>query len=451
MSDTSLHDASLKGKGNTSTGFSNPKSQNQEKPIDPVSSFTFGLFIFFNIDFFLHLSARIPGYGVIRPTLIMVLLLTFLLFSQKDKFKDIYQTEPYKRIKWLIIYLALSFFLVRWPGSALNNLPDFVKAVCFFFFTAMIVDTERRLKKFLLVFIILQLVRVYEPLYLNLTQGYWGDKTHLGGGEFAERLSGAPSDVINPNGLGFVIATIVPFLYYLLWGARFKAKVLFLILLPPILYTLILTMSRGALLALLVVGWMVFWASKYKFLLILAAIGVAMAGWSVMSDVQKDRYLSLVSSNTASEGAAKTADGRLRGMINEMVLGLTTRPVLGNGLGTTSETKTHEWGKAQASHNLYAELLIEVGAIGMFFFLGYLAGLRRYLVSLIDRLQGTEFRGADVFFWQNLSYTLIAVFWMYAVYSVNYYGLSVYYWYLFGGLVLSVNRILTREVLSSGR
>ncbi|WP_197469184.1 hypothetical protein, partial [Oleiphilus sp. HI0125] len=189
MSDTSLHDASLKGKGNTSTGFSNPKSQNQEKPIDPVSSFTFGLFIFFNIDFFLHLSARIPGYGVIRPTLIMVLLLTFLLFSQKDKFKDIYQTEPYKRIKWLIIYLALSFFLVRWPGSALNNLPDFVKAVCFFFFTAMIVDTERRLKKFLLVFIILQLVRVYEPLYLNLTQGYWGDKTHLGGGEFAERLS----------------------------------------------------------------------------------------------------------------------------------------------------------------------------------------------------------------------------------------------------------------------
>ena len=129
------------------------KPLKENKRLDPVSGFTFGLFIFFNINFFLHLSARIPGYGVVRPTLILVFLLAFLLFLQKDKFQDIYQTEPFKRIKWLIIYLALSFFLVRWPGSALNNLPDFVKAVCFFFFVAMIVDTENRLKVFLFVFI----------------------------------------------------------------------------------------------------------------------------------------------------------------------------------------------------------------------------------------------------------------------------------------------------------
>ena len=416
------------------------KPLKENKRLDPVSGFTFGLFIFFNINFFLHLSARIPGYGVVRPTLILVFLLAFLLFLQKDKFQDIYQTEPFKRIKWLIIYLALSFFLVRWPGSALNNLPDFVKAVCFFFFVAMIVDTENRLKVFLFVFITCQLIRVYEPLYLNITTGYWGDKTYLGGGEFAQRLSGAPSDVINPNELGFVIATIVPFIYYLLWGGRVKAKLLFLILLPPLLYALILTMSRGALLALGVVGWIVFKSSRYKVVLIIAAIGVAITGWSVMTDIQKERYLSLVDSEAVG---ADTADGRLEGMVNEMMLGLTSRPILGNGLGTVSETKFHEWGKGKASHNLYAELLIEVGVVGAFFFLSYIFRLRSSLLEAeVDALNE---------FWKNLNLALFAVFWMYVVYSVNYYGLSQYYWYMYGGLVVSVSRIINREVVARGQ
>jgi hypothetical protein len=404
-----------------------------------VSGFTFGLYIYFNVDIFLHLSARIPAYGVIRPTLILVFLLTTLMFIQKKKFVDVYQTEPFKRIKWLIVYLSLSFFIVRWPGSALNNLPDFVKAACFFFFTAMAVDTEKRLKVFLFVFVVCQLIRVYEPLYMNITSGYWGDRTYLGDGEFAQRLSGAPFDIINPNELGFVIATIFPFIYYLLWGGSHRAKVLFLILVPPLLYALILTMSRGALLALIVVGWMVFKNSKYKTLIIIAAIGTAIAAWSVMSDIQKDRYLSLVDSDTAS---AATADGRLQGMVNEMVLGLTTRPILGNGLGTTVETKFHELGSGKASHNLYAELVIEVGLVGAFFFLSYIFRLRSSLLKA-----ETHNRAA---FWKNLILALLAVFWMYVIYSVNYYGLSQYYWYLFGGLVVSVSRILNREAVTSG-
>jgi cell division protein FtsW (lipid II flippase) len=184
---------------------------------------------------------------------------------------------------------------------------------------------------------------------------------------------------------------------------------------------------------------MVFKNSKYKTLIIIAAIGTAIAAWSVMSDIQKDRYLSLVDSDTAS---AATADGRLQGMVNEMVLGLTTRPILGNGLGTTVETKFHELGSGKASHNLYAELVIEVGLVGAFFFLSYIFCLRSSLLKA-----ETHNRAA---FWKNLILALLAVFWMYVIYSVNYYGLSQYYWYLFGGLVVSVSRILNREAVTSG-
>ena len=53
-----------------------------------------------------------------------------------------------------------------------------------------------------------------------MTNAYWGDAAHIGGGEFLNRLSGAPSDVINPNGLAFVIIIALPFMYLLIANAR---------------------------------------------------------------------------------------------------------------------------------------------------------------------------------------------------------------------------------------
>src|SRR5690606_9877918 len=136
-------------------------------------------------------------------------------------------------------------------------IPNFIKAIVFLYFMALIVDSDKRLKWALAVFIGCQVFRVLEPLYLNITQGYWGASTYLGGTNFASRLSGAPADVINPTELGFGIATVIPFLHYLLFSRGWFSKLLYLSLMPALIYALILTMSRGAFLALLVVGWVV--------------------------------------------------------------------------------------------------------------------------------------------------------------------------------------------------
>ena len=146
---------------------------------------------------------------------------------------------------------------------------------------------------------------------MNITSGYWGSRTHLGGGEFADRLSGAPFDIINPNELGFVIVTTLPFLYYFLWKSKFFNKMICLGLMTTLMYALILTLSRGSFIALLVVGWMIFKSSNRKFFLLLSFFVMAVAALSVMNDDQKDRYLSLVDSDT--KGAA-TTEGRWRGM-----------------------------------------------------------------------------------------------------------------------------------------
>lgn len=412
-----------------------------------VGGFTFFLYLYFLLDFFLRFSSRIPGYGMVRPTLLLVLALTILLVLQKEKFRG-WTKDP---VVWAMLsflgYLVLSLPIVEWPGSVIrNNLSDFVKAIVFLFFTALIVDSEKRLKIFLVVFVGCQLVRVFEPLFLNITQGYWGSKTHIGGGEFAQRLSGAPADVINPNELGFVIVTIIPFLHYLVWPGRFKAKVFYLAAMPALLYALILTQSRGAFLALLVVAWIVFKESNKKLALIVLAIAIAVAGWSVMSTQQKDRYLSLVGMSESANSAS--AEGRLRGMMREFGLAL-NRPLVGHGLGTTPEAKVNVLGdRRQAAHNFYAEILIETGIIGFVFFMGFLVKVYAKFRNNREILGHAEDH-PSLLFYRRLNQALIAVFWMYVVYSTNYWGLSQYYWYLFAGLMIVISRLLPKQSVAA--
>ena len=406
-----------------------------------VTDGVFWVYLYFLVDFFLHLSQRIPGYAVIRPTLLLVALISGLLFLQKDRIKDRTNDPIFKAILVLLAYIVVSWPLVEYQGSVLRqNLPEFVKAIVFLFFTALIIDTRYRLKLFLVVFVSCQVIRILEPLYLNLTEDYWGSNTHIGGGELVGRLAGAPSDVINPNELGFVIATATPFLHYLLFTGRWKAKLLYLLLAPCLLYAMILTMSRGGFLALLVVSWFIFKGSSHKLMLILVAIGIGIGGWSVMTPLQKDRYLSLFVDD--AKGSA-SASGRIGGTIAEFKLGL-RRPIVGHGVGTTPEVKANTWGSVQASHNMYGELLIEIGIIGFVLFMRYIICIYRQFMKnrgIIKYLKNNP----DNAFFHNLNNALIAVFWMYAVYSLNYWGLSQYYWYLFGGLAIAFGRVLSQE------
>ena len=409
---------------------------NNEIDDNTVSNFTFAVYILFIFEFFMHLSARFSVIGIMRPTVIFFILLSLLLISQTAKFKDREKSSIFSAINILIIYLIVSLPLVEYPGSVIRvNLIVFIKAIVFFYFTALVVDTEKRLITTIKVFVGTQLFRIFEPLFLHITTGYWGDKTYSGGGEFAGRLGGAPSDVINANELGFVIVTVIPFLHYLLMPRGFFSKILYFALLIPMLYALMLTMSRGSFLASLIIGWMIFKESKHKLIILIAVIGLTVAAWGQMDGFQKDRYLSLVG---ASEKNNKTTEGRLNGIIKEFQLGF-NRPIVGHGVGTTPEMKYHKLGRRQASHNMYGELLIEIGLLGFIFFLRYILSIKKELFKFKETLTSKDEKES---YYGRLSKVFTAVFFMYAFYSLNYWGLSQYYWYLFGGLVLATVRLI---------
>jgi putative inorganic carbon (HCO3(-)) transporter len=393
----------------------------------------FVLYCAFTIDFYVRFSARVPALGSLRPTLLLFAALVVLLFIQRGNLKGRINGPAAKYLVVLLAFIAVSLPFTSWPGSVMRNFGDFLRTVAFFPFMLLIVDSPRRFFFFLWTVVACQLFRVLEPLYLNITEGYMGDSTHLGGSEFAGRLAGSPHDVVNPNGLGFIAVTCIPFLYYMLFDSgRLLLKALGGALILACIYVLILTMSRGAMVALAVTFLVILLNSPRKMLLIVAGLAICVAGWSQLNDVQQERYLSLFSKNTRQ---SSTAAGRIELTQFEFSVAM-QRPVFGHGLGTTAEAKAHSGHGAQAAHNLYTEVLIELGVLGAIIYFGFLNAIRRQISSLLAA--ATTMSASKL----QMTKAFNTLFWSYAVFSINYFGLSQDYWYVLAGMVFTFVQVL---------
>ncbi|MEO0951064.1 MAG: O-antigen ligase family protein, partial [Pseudomonadota bacterium] len=281
-----------------------------------------------------------------------------------------------------------------------------------------------------------QVLRVYEPLFLHLTTGYWGSSAHMGGGEMLSRLAGAPNDIINPNGLAYVVITAMAFMHYLMTGTKkVWHTLLYLALAPGLLYALLLTGSRSGLVGFGVLALIVFFKSKRKGLLVLVGV-VGLAGAiSVMTPDQRDRYLSIVSEDTKN---ASSVTSRSSGVTKDLENGF-KRPIFGHGVGTSLEANANYRGQAYYSHVMYTEVFVELGIVGVVLFLLVLWSIvktsrlaKRTLDERAEVLRQSA--PAELAFLSRLANAVQAWVGMGLVFSLAQYGLSEYNWYLVGGL-----------------
>ena len=416
----SVHGVELGGSGLKSTSASR------------IAYFAYLVYV---VVFLLSLPNRIPAIGVIRPTIVIAAFVGFFLLLEWSRLPQDRSVSS-RRLLYFMLFIIVSLPFVKWPGSVLRgNLQDLIKVVLFFVFTVKLIDTEERLRTFVLVYLGCQLIRVFEPLYLHYTEGYWGDVTHIGGGEFMDRLSGGPVDrLINPNGLAFIIISIFPLLYYLLFqSSRAKYKVMFIGLAPFLIHALILTGSRSGLVGFAVAIAAIVVRSKRRLVaLVLLSVTLAVALPFMPGELQ-DRYLSIFG---MSETHSRTFDGRIAEWKGdfETFLG---RPVVGHGIGTSLEASFNRTGSALVSHNMYTEALIETGAVGFVFFMSFIISIVLSSVAIrrrksdsgpIPALQNTSYvvrLNDGLFVWAIVC----------LVFSMAQYGVSEYHWYVLGGLV----------------
>jgi len=398
------------------------------------------LYLLFIISWFLRLPARLPILGIIRFDLLLLLILSVLVVSRR-LYNGIPAENADKLLRILIAYCFLSIPFVEWPGSVIKfGLPNLIKAVAFFYLTIAFVRTEYDLKRFVFVFLTCQVLRVLEPLYLNVTQGYWGSTASMSGGsEFMLRLSGSPYDVVNPNGLAAIVCAVLPFLYFM-QGLSWRHRTAFILLTPPLLYALALTGSRTGQIGLLIIFFVILIKSKRRVLLLGSVIVAAVLGFSNMSPDLQDRYLSTFGKG---EKNAATAHDRVSAMEGQWRVAL-RRPLFGHGLGTSKDANFHfndlgpYAGKAILSHNLFLEVAQELGLIGVIIFGLFMKSIfLGFMQSQFRRSGPAQERGYLPSFISAMQ-TWVAVS---LVFTLASYGLSSDGWYLLGGLLVVVQRL----------
>ena len=269
--------------------------------------------------------------------------------------------DPIARRLWILLaYIVATIPFVEWPGSVVHNLEGYARSVSFFFFVVATVDTTRKLKTLLAVYTATQVWRVLEPLYMHLKSGYWGDYTSLGNWEYMDRLSGSPYDIINPNGLGFVVIMTLPLLHFLikpdttarriLWGCRRRD-----VLRPGAERVAVGIPGAGI-------------PVSVRNLAQQAPRRMAYPRcrrrlcWHGADDRPAARPLRVDFSHTAQGG--ETAQGRINGVIGDFRVSL-RRPFFGHGLGTSQEANANFRGDDKPSHNLYIEIAEELGYMGL--------------------------------------------------------------------------------------
>lgn len=395
-----------------------------------------GLYLFFMISYFLHLPSRLPVLGALRIEVFLgsaILIYTFITGRLGLAWET--KSPVFLQLLKVIGFIILSIPFVTWPGSVIRvNLIDFFKVVFFFMITAAIIDSEKRLKLFLTVFIGCQLFRILEPVYLHHTIGYWGDvaNSHVGGKMTSlNRLAGAPHDVVNANQFAWVIVSTLPFIYYLgLMSGRILLVVPSLAALGAMVYALALTGSRGGMVSLAVViigiAWLGTGRAKRMAYMVIILVPVIIVGIGKMDADISIRYLSLFDHSVTG---GDTAVGRIDGVLKNLET-ISNNPIFGSGIGTSSETNYNiHGGRGQITHSLYVEALQEIGIIGFTLFVMYIHGVGKTLISTYCAIK----EACSTFLTRLVQATLVWFF-MDIVYSLSCFGISSWEWYLFGGI-----------------
>lgn len=412
-------------------------------PESSVSTIAFVFYCLFIVSFFLHLGSRVPALGSLRID-ILLCGVALLLSLEKRPASLVTSTGMRPASKLLLIlvgYIVVTLPLVKWPGSVLNHgWEPFLKSILFYVLTVRTVTTEKRLKIFLVVFLGAEAFRVFEPLYLHVTTGYWGSFTNMGNYELMNRLSGAPFDIVNPNGLAFIILIVLSLSHHILVNGTGKQRIVYLALLVPMLYAMVLTGSRSGMVGLGIFALLIVWRSKHR-ATAMAALGIIVVVlFANMSDIERQRYLSIVD-HSAKGGAS--AEGRVSGMWSDFRVGM-ERPVFGHGLGTSLEANANATGEALPSHTLYAEVFQELGFVGLAIFLLFIVRvLRNCLASVKDATARGGFLLHAAACCRDFASVLI-------VFSIASYGLNEPQWYLMAGLSVVLQDLSARYTSESG-
>lgn len=365
------------------------------------------------------------------PTMAMLLLVLLSLGSLflKAITDDSFKFEQSRVNLWVLLFIIVYFFSAITSLSTAENKNIFMLTVAFILFYFVVVNAvkdEKSLNILLHIFVfsatIASIYGLYQYVYGDLYSQAWLDKNM-----FESIKMRVYSTFENPNVFGEYLLLVVPINFALLFEEKKILKKLIAFgMLSINTLTLILTFSRGCWLGILFAIAILLIVIDRRFIL-LGILALLVAPF-VLPETIISRFTSI--GNMGDTSTSYRVDiwmGTIAMLKDYWFSGI--------GLGITSFNKVYPiyayaGTTAQHSHNLYLQLMVENGIMGLVMFLGIIYNFfKEIIISLVKKkkillvgimsgMVGFLVQSMTDHTWYN--YRVVLVFWMVVAFGVSY-------------------------------
>ncbi|HYV50934.1 MAG TPA: O-antigen ligase family protein [Dongiaceae bacterium] len=340
--------------------------------------------------------------------------------------------------RWLWILagaILLSVPFAFWRGQALNRFMDMMKIIGFYIMIVNLVDTRKRLRIFVWVYLVLM-------LYLGVSSMYEYFSGHFLFAQGIDRAVGLTSSGGGPNELGTSMAVTLPLFLMLMRGESARwGKLAALLGAGTCITAMVLTGSRASLLGCLAGLVVIWWGTRRRVLWAILGLLFLAAGFTLMPKQYKQRYDTVTQSHLDASSHYRIITW-LTGL--EMVA---DRPIFGVGAGCFGAARGMAYSNPMhksyiESHSLYIQVLAELGLVGTFCFFSF---ANRFMS--LNRRTARRLRG-DVSRWRWETALIQALFTGFIVLFVSgTFGHNLFRrtWYVYAAMGLVVARLWEAE------
>ena len=393
------------------------------------------------VVFYSQIGTRIQPLESLRPELVLgSLILIAIGATWKQPAGTVARSIQLSgSIVFLFVAMALSIPGSYWITKSVDTMLGVFKMFSLYIMIMATIDTEAKLRQFMWVYVFMVTLIVGEPFIGVFTgSANWDD--HRG----YPKLMGTTGLWAHPNSLGGFAAANLAFLYYLFLAEQQKMKKYFLLGLGLMsLETIILTGSRTAYVGIIGIAFLIWLRSARKGLAIAMLIAGLVLTWIVAPQAYKDQFLTMASIGDVVQGE-QTGDGSINErweIVTDAVEIFLDHPIFGVGVDAFMTVRGERFNRWQDTHNLYLQILTNVGIVGLLAFVIMLYSIFQSLGKAKQVLHRT--RSEHSLWLENLA-NAVAVF-LSARLIVGMFGMDFYenYWWLAAGLAGVLFRLAT--------
>jgi O-antigen ligase len=261
-------------------------------------------------------------------------------------------------------YIAFAFaVIICWLMSPFAEqgqpvVEDWLKVTVFYFLLVTTIHDEEGLKK-----IILGFIAVMGLYLLHSFKEYLGGRYKFRMG--IPRMVGVDDTLGDPNSFGASIVFSLP-IVVAIWrtgvgGTLGKLMLLGYVGLASL--CILLTGSRSSFLGILLWYFFIIWGTRFRFLALGAFLAAAPLAFFALPDELQTRFETIVNPEVGPANAKESSQGRIQGLLTGIEL-FQANPLNGIGPGSWRPAT----GSPIESHNLYGQLMGEMGILGILTF-----------------------------------------------------------------------------------